>query len=231
MKRLIAIILVCILTTAGCASESSTGNKALDGELELESDQSLIVAQVTAIYGNEVTLALATEVDDSQMKNQTNDQSEDSSSQGDQSESENQTNDANSQSTEASSSDTQSGEASSSDNQSTQGQSSGAPSGDMPSGDMPSGDMPSGGDMPERGENSDNTDSSDSSDNESQTQVTRYSLTGEETTMMIPVGTPVTTLLGTVTTFSRIAVDNTLKIVTEKNEDGEDTIVAIYIVG
>jgi hypothetical protein len=247
MKRLTTIMLIGILLIAGCGNSSSTGNKALDGELELESNQSLVVAQVTAIYGNEVTLALAKEVDESetrqQMENESSDnnaQDESASSEVQDTSSEQQEATANEQKpsgdnlAEESQSNTENNTSSESDVESGKGMPSGdnqSSGNNMPSGEMPSGENTPSKDMPEGGQGSRNEDSTDKSESQSQTQMTRYSLTGEETTMMIPVGTPVTTLLGTVTTFSRIAVDNTLKIVTEKNDAGEDTIVAIYIVG
>lgn len=234
-----------LLLLSGCKDSSSTGNKALDGELKLESNQSLMVAQVTAIYGNEITLALAKEVDASEMgsqmeqreENTTKEEKTESNLQD--SDSDSNTNDnakaVNTENMQNSKTDMNSQEdtiESSSDTITNKEQSG---EGETESQEMPSGQMPSeerqSKDMPSRGGDSNDKGSSDKSENESQTQMTRYSLTGEETTMMIPVGTPVTTLLGTVTTFSRIAVDNTLKIVTEKNENGEDVITAIYIVG
>ena len=46
----------------------------------------------------------------------------------------------------------------------------------------------------------------------------------------IPVGTNVTTKLGTVTTFSRLAADDYVALVIEKDGD-EDVIAAVYIIG
>lgn len=53
---------------------------------------------------------------------------------------------------------------------------------------------------------------------------------GEEVTEMIPVGTDVTTKLGTVATFSRICAGDSVAIVKEPVGDS-DVIVAVYIVG
>ena len=114
------------------------------------------------------------------------------------------------------------------------------PEGEMPEGEMPEGEMPergmSRGEMPEgempSGERPDfsQENAGDFSDGNNQS-LKSYVLTGEERTIMIPVGTEVTTLLGTVSTFSRIAIDNTLKIVIETDEAGDETVVKVWIVG
>lgn len=59
---------------------------------------------------------------------------------------------------------------------------------------------------------------------------TFYQLIGEEKTLLIPVGTAVTTPLGTQTTFSSIAVDDMLKLVVEEDIEGGETVTAIWIV-
>lgn len=237
MKKLTAIMIIGLLMLSGCKNSNNTGNKALDGELELESNQSLMVAQVTAIYGNEITLALAKEVDASELKSQMeqseeNDTKEEKSTlqRGNPNTTDNTmaaTTKMSEETSMSSQEDTMEASLDASTNkvQTDEGE---VESKEMPSRQLPSGERPSG-EMPNRGGDSNDKNSSDESN--SQTQMTRYSLTGEETIMMIPVGTPVTTLLGTVTTFSRIAVDNTLKIITEKSENGENVIIAIYIVG
>ena len=56
-----------------------------------------------------------------------------------------------------------------------------------------------------------------------------YQLTGEEKTLLIPVGTAVTTPLGTQTTFTSIAVDDMLKLVVEEDGDGVETVTAVWI--
>ena len=57
-----------------------------------------------------------------------------------------------------------------------------------------------------------------------------YQLTGEEKTLLIPVGTAVTTPLGTQTTFTSIVVDDMLKLVVEEDGDGGETVTAVWIV-
>ena len=51
----------------------------------------------------------------------------------------------------------------------------------------------------------------------------------ETVTVQIPVGTPVTTRLGTETTFSRLAVGDNIKMLVQE-EDGEQVILEVWIV-
>ncbi len=57
-----------------------------------------------------------------------------------------------------------------------------------------------------------------------------YRVGTEKITQYIPVGTDVTTKLGTVTTFSRLAAGDYIALVTDK-ADSEEVIVAVYIIG
>lgn len=57
-----------------------------------------------------------------------------------------------------------------------------------------------------------------------------YYVTEEETvTVQIPVGTKVTTRLGTETTFSRLAAGDNIKMLIQEN-DGQEEIMEIWIV-
>ncbi|MDO5294840.1 MAG: hypothetical protein Q4F05_19060, partial [bacterium] len=69
-----------------------------------------------------------------------------------------------------------------------------------------------------------------SSDSSKQQDRTIYQLTGEEATITIPVGTKVTTSLGATTTFSRIAASDTLKLLMQTNDAGEQVVVGVWIV-
>lgn len=60
-------------------------------------------------------------------------------------------------------------------------------------------------------------------------QGTQYEQTGESVMVQIPVGTQVTTKLGTVTTFSRLAAGDTIKMLMQE-ENGEQVVVEIWIV-
>ncbi len=102
--------------------------------------------------------------------------------------------------------------------------------GEMPQGfdggSMPEmGEMPdfSGG-MPDRGAMTTDNDTSMFMYNE-----TTYRVSEETVTTYIPVGTDVTTKLGTVTTFSRLAAEDCIALVTEKAK-GTTVIVAVYII-
>lgn len=57
-----------------------------------------------------------------------------------------------------------------------------------------------------------------------------YTETGETASYTVPVGTTVTTALGTETNFSGLAEGNTIKIVLEKDDSGNDVVVGIWIV-
>ena len=66
-------------------------------------------------------------------------------------------------------------------------------------------------------------------DNFSYNDVT-YVLTQEAVTAQIPVGTDVTTRLGTITTFSRLAAGDQVALVVEEDQ-GQQIIMAVYIIG
>lgn len=108
-------------------------------------------------------------------------------------------------------------------------------------------EMPGGGEMPDmsqvqqggrgqggRGQKGDSSGMTQPSDRDSSTKIvyddTTYLLGTEAVTKYIPVGTDVTTKLGTVTTFSRLAAEDYVALVMEKDGD-EEIIVAVYIIG
>ena len=57
-----------------------------------------------------------------------------------------------------------------------------------------------------------------------------YRISNETVTTYIPVGTTVTTKLGTKTTFSRLGAEDYVALVLEK-DGGEEVIMAVYIIG
>lgn len=95
-------------------------------------------------------------------------------------------------------------------------------------GDMP---MPTGEDgRPEMPEGQENSSSDEKKDGNKGERKTFYIETGETASYTVPVGTTVTTALGTKTNFSGLAEGDTIKIVLEKDDSGNDTVVGIWIV-
>ena len=141
--------------------------------IQVASNQELVLGQITVINGNEMTFVLVEE----------------------------------SENTESTSQQTERGTRQPVSDETASGE---TVSGEMPAGEMPAGEMPT-------------EETSESSD-------VTYTALDEERTMVIPVGTEVVTKLGTVTTFSRLASGDVMKILTEKSGD-EDVILKIWIVG
>ena len=57
-----------------------------------------------------------------------------------------------------------------------------------------------------------------------------YTVTGQEETILIPVGTSVNTQLGTKTTFSRLKAGDMIKMLKETDENGSEVIVEIWMI-
>jgi len=120
-----------------------------------------------------------------------------------------------------------------------------SPGGEKPEsfggGSFPGGGLFPGGDMPEGfgggsfpgGNNSEGANDKNATRKSASDTITidgqTYSLTEETEITYIPVGTVVTTKLGTETTFSRLRAGDYIAIVTE-NDGTENVIVAVYIV-
>lgn len=115
--------------------------------------------------------------------------------------------------------------------------------GEMPEGmEMPDasqmGQMAEGAEMPDRsqggnrgqGMNRGQQASSSGSEDTFVYEETTYTITDESVTTYIPVGTVVTTKLGTETTFSRLAAGDYVAFVVE-NDKEEQVIMAVYIIG
>lgn len=92
--------------------------------------------------------------------------------------------------------------------------------------------MPSfdGSGMPSRGQQGGASTSGRGETNQFTYDNKTYRISSERITTYIPVGTDVTTKLGTVTTFSRLATDDYVALVIEKDGD-EDVVAAVYIIG
>lgn len=229
----LALLLVAGGTTGGLIYYKKTKNTSTTPSITVKKGQTLITAQINSINGNEITYAIATEMEASANTKESNDNNAQTGS----NESDNQT---------------PPDQAGTSEN----GQNAPPDMGEMPNqaggfdqtssdAQQPGGNGNPGQDFPSAQENSDSTSQNDASSNKDTNQnksedaskpsdhqeksKTMYQLTGETNTTYIPVGTPVTTALGTTTTFSRLATGNMVQILLEENEDGESVIVGIWI--
>lgn len=185
-------------------------------EIKKSMGQEIVIAQITSIKGNEITYAVAEEViaEEIQDGEETKKESEENSK----------------------------GE--SAQSQRSQGERPSFGEGEMPSfgeGERPSfgeGEMPDmsqmpsrdGEGMPSRGQQSSSFPAGRSETNQFTYENKTYRIGEESITTYIPVGTDVTTKLGTVTTFSRLAADDYVALVMEKDGD-EKIIAAVYIIG
>lgn len=122
----------------------------------------------------------------------------------------------------------QEADGSQSDNQKAEGRMKNAGIPERAEGGAGNGQVSEGINESEPNNNTSNRNQGKENENEERTM---YSLTGEEETMLIPVGTTVTTQLGTTTTFSRLATGDMIKILLEKDENGKDVIVGIWMIG
>ena len=97
-------------------------------------------------------------------------------------------------------------------------------------GEMPTGEMPTGEMSAESVTGEENTSDVTMAEGTEETEATTvvYTALEEERTATIPVGTEVVTKLGTVTTFSRLASGDVMKILVD-NTDEEDVILKIWI--
>lgn len=247
MKKKMVIVFIVVLFLGGVGIGGYWyffGNKNKTEEIAVGKNQSLIVAQISSINGNEITYAIAEETDFSEIGN---------GQKGNSSMEEEKDNQNNANEKDFSGNENFGGRQNISEgeipsdvrDQNMQG-------GEMPNGmrgrNMSEEEMPSGmGDqnMPDdmgSGKMSARSDTPEDSSSErgnkglgeerenSQRNKTMYTLTGEEETTLIPVGTTVTTQLGTTTTFSRLAAGDMVKIMMEKDENGKDVIVGIWMV-
>ena len=187
-------------------------------DIKVAENQTLMTAQIFQINGNEITFQEAEEADFSQVTNEKEGRGEkaERSSEEDMS--------------------AQGNSAKGTDREMPQG---GASGGERPSGEMPQGGA-LGGEMPSENMSDSNRDESDSKEQEKNSQTEKkesttenqkiYTITGAEQTMLIPVGTSVTTTMGTVTTFSRLAAGDMVKLLLETNDAGDQVIVGVWMI-
>lgn len=217
-------------------------------EIKVSAGQSVTYARITAINGNEITYAIAEKMDVELPEN-----SEESAGEGGRpgGAGRGQRGEGTSQTTEGgfplkeneTTSDVISEVAS------TEGSQRPDTSAASAGGEIPSmSGMPGGGEMPDMsnmpqggrgqmggfgqmGSNRNNANAVSAVDTNIFTyEDTVYRVGEESVTTYIPVGTDVTTKLGTVTTFSRLSTGDCVAIVTEEDEDTQ-IIMAVYIIG
>ena len=208
-KKIVIMLSVMALMTSGCGKESEAETE----EITVEENQELKYAMVTQIDGNEITY---TEIDEAMV-----------------------------QQVEASDTDTKQEEKQQS-SEGEDGQQMEKPSGErpqMPEGEdgempqMPEGEdgempqMPEGedGEIPQMLEGEDGEDGQQMEEASGEKADKRGGFSGETVTVQIPVGVTVHTSMGTDTTFSRIEAGDMLKILFEEDEDGNMTIVEIWM--
>lgn len=210
IRKMTVLLLVMCLLASGCSKAEEENTNDIDS-VKLKSNQEIVTCKITAIYGNEIEYTIAKEQSVSDTK-----KDKMPSSSG--------------------APDMKGGDMPSS---------SGAP--DMKGGDMPSSsgapDMNNGnndnsaGGPPDMGGDSKNSSLDSSGENKSDKSKSSknsdkkvYTLTDETGSTTIPVGTDVITSLGKTTTFSRLSNGDIIKMIMEKDSNGEKVVVGVWIV-
>ena len=246
MFTIILFLLICGIGIGGFIIWMRQKQSATEEEIAVKENQSLIVARIYTINGNEITFAEAEEMDLSYRRagemGENNGASKNSGKETESSIDENQNGEEKNASLDNSLGGAQMP-------QGSMGESRGRPDGSMTGGGERSSEGMlggrnkqddggiSGGDMA-NGDSLGNSDFRFSSGRQEESETesgktknkTIYRVTGEEQTMLIPVGTTVTTQFGTTTTFSRLAAGDTVKILLEKNENNKEIIVGIWMI-
>lgn len=200
---LLSFLLICGIGAGGVIFWMKQQTES-EEEIVVQDNQSLIVAQISTINGNEITFAEAEEKDMSSPESGgagTGQGMYGHEAGGEQN-------------------------SSNADWASEKNQAPSVGSEDMSNGNMQRAPMPDTESQPENGTGKSQTESGNKRQGKKM-----YQVVGEEQTMLIPVGTTVTTQLGTTTTFSRLAAGDMVKILLEKDENGKDVIVGIWMVG
>lgn len=235
MKRKVIIVLMVMLLVFSGIGIAGYKHFFKDNkeEIVVGKNQNVIVAQISKINGNEITYTIANEVDLSEIG---------SGNKENFATKENRDSQDDNKDTTGSENFDKSQRMPEGEMPSDMGNRS-MPEGEMPSDmgnrNMPEGEMPGGMEQGAMSAESDKSeDSSSKAENgnvdkgkeDVQRNKIMYTLTGEEETTLIPVGTTVTTQLGTTTTFSRLAAGDMIKLLVEKDKDGEAVIVGIWMI-
>lgn len=243
MKKKVIVVLIVMLLFSGVGIGGYWHFfKDKKEDIVVGKNQELIVAQISEINGNEITYTIANEVDFSEIgsrKKENFSTEENRDSQGDNKDTSGGENFGGSQSMpKGKRTDDMERQDLSKGDKTSDTERQDMPIGEMPNNmgnrNMPEGEIPNGldernmpkGEMPNGMEQG--TISAEKEN--SQKNKTMYTLTGEEETTLIPVGTIVTTQLGTTTTFSLLAAGDMVKLLVEKDKDGEDVIVGIWMI-
>lgn len=205
----VVLLIVCAIIVAGAAYlvwllKLKPQMQATGVEVVKQVGQEVVIAKITQIHGNEITYTVCEEVEQKQQEEKPSDEKQSPFTDGDKPSGREE-----------------------------------RPEGMPDMGEMPEGmpQMPEGMEFPGRGEGI--SEESGVGRGQQMTAASEdtfvydnktYTLTEEAVTTYIPVGTVVTTKLGTQTTFSRLAADDYVALVVEGKGD-EQMIMSVYIIG
>lgn len=220
-KKVMAVLLVMCMTFSGCSKAKEEETKDI-ASVKLKSDQEIVACKITAIYGNEIEYTV---VKEQSMSDDKKDKMPSASGAPD-----------------MNNGDMPQGMEASDMNEGDMSQGRKAP--DMGGGDMPQGGVPdmNNGNSDKRSDSSDSKSLDKSNDQKTSSDSLKnnnssdkngkkvYTLTDETGSVMIPVGTDVITSLGKTTTFSRLSNGDIIKMILEKDSDGEKVVVGVWIV-
>lgn len=250
----ILVIVFCVISLEACkkSEESSSAIK----DIPLEDGQTMVTGQITEINGNEIRMELVRESTMTRGKcSGQSEQNEISSNERgsqdslkDQNEKDVQEQNGSQQRKEYQEENDSQKENMPQGEEMSQGRSMPQKRNISQEGRMPQeGNMPQREEMSKEGNNSGSTQTRDDNTNSQkgerdsenqmkmdeklQKEMTVYEETGEEKEVTIPVGTKVTTQLNSVTTFSRLAEEDVIKVILEKDEQGNEVVVGVWIVG
>ena len=188
-------------------------------EIKKSAGQEVVIAKITSIKGNEITYAVAEEVIREEAQDSEETKKESTQNQRPQGERPNFEEGERPSFGEGERPSFEGGEIPNFDR------------GEMPDmSQMPSRDGQSRAEMPSRGQQDGGSASRRNETNQFTYDDKTYRIGNESITTFIPVGTDVTTKLGTVTTFSRLAAEDYVALIIEKDGDKE-VIAAVYIIG
>ena len=225
MKKKSTIFLVSLALLAGTISGCGTSKTTT--EVKAGENQTLTYAMVTAIEGNEMTYR---EVDESMVNRLSGTNRNSKKSSGSQSSASTQKK-SNWQSQSGTNSKQWQSSGNSKDSQSSDGnvqQSQENENSQPPM--MPTTEMPSMNNESDSAASTEKTNGSEGTSTTKSSGTNSSKMSGKTTTVQIPVGVTVHTASNTNTTFSRIRSGDMLKVLLQKDDDGKEVIVGIWMV-